>query len=81
MIHLSCLVFIIMTGPCVWYIVIRADLAENDNTVKHNDRRAESKRGEEGEKEMREKERESESRKNDMQNAHAHTAVRSDSVV
>lgn len=50
MIHLRCLVFIVMTGTVcmVRWLVITADLAENDNTLKHNDRLGESRRGEEG---------------------------------
>lgn len=61
------------------WLVIRADLAENDSTVKQNDRRGNSKRGENEETEMREKEQELESKKGDMQNAH--TDVQSESIV
>ena len=62
--------------------VIRADLAENDNTLKHNDRPGESKR----EEEMREKEPEQKERyaKHTRTHTHTHThthLVQPDSVV
>lgn len=67
----------------VHWLVIRADLAENDNRLKHNDRPCESKRGEEAETEMRERKIETRRAEREMceTHAHTHTAVQSDSMV